>query len=330
MSQTNKRRQLAPRTSEDEALFIATQYKKNRSLLEAKLANSVNGGRALRQLMLDRVAEELSAKFSIAKRSRKYVEQKLRDMKKEARKCFRHDRTPHASTSHHRMPSEAIQIMMTTLCEDGFGSISLNTTSDEFKVLDENDHSPPRMPESQQEVEAASTSSTSFLEDFSKANLNMIENPVSCYPNPPGSNTFLTCQPFYYPGFMNPTQFLKQITSEAVQNRRNGIPLLNSHPNMEEEFRSKALAGLQSSNFTNSFVTAMTASSLLFPQYAQGMSAKTRKGNISRNKCKQARNDLSPLNQLQRTLLMEEINAAKAFASLCEQVQLSVEIMRRN
>ncbi|KAI1713846.1 hypothetical protein DdX_08728 [Ditylenchus destructor] len=330
MSQITKRRQLAPRTSEDEALFIATQYKKNRSLLEAKLANSINGGRALRQLMLDRVAEELSAKFSVAKRSRKYVEQKLRDMKKEARKCFRHDRMAHASSSHHRMPSEAIHIMMTILREDGFGSISLNTTSDEFKVLDQNDHSSPRMPENQQELEAASISSSSFFEDFSKANLDMTENPMSFPSNSPVSNTFLTCQPFYYPSFMNPTRLLKQVSSETEQNRRNDIPFLISHANMEEEFRSKPLSGFQSSNFTNLFVNAMSTSSLLFPQNAQGISLKARKGNIGRNKCKQASNDLTPLNQLQRALLMEEINAAKAFASLCEQVKLSVEIMRRS
>ena len=34
----------------------------------------------------DVVAAELSAKFNVATRNRKYVEQKLRDMKKEARK----------------------------------------------------------------------------------------------------------------------------------------------------------------------------------------------------------------------------------------------------
>lgn len=82
------KRKLAPRTSEDEAFFIANKYAQNKLILEAKLANSLNGGRAVRQTMLDDVAAELSAKFNVANRSRKYVEQKLRDMKKEARKFF--------------------------------------------------------------------------------------------------------------------------------------------------------------------------------------------------------------------------------------------------
>lgn len=88
MSSSADRRRLAPRTSEDEALFIASKYAQNKLILEAKFANSLNGGRAVRQTMLDEVAEELSVKFNVANRSRKYVEQKLRDMKKEARKFF--------------------------------------------------------------------------------------------------------------------------------------------------------------------------------------------------------------------------------------------------
>lgn len=104
-STADRRRQLAPRTSEEEALFIANKYALNKPILEAKLANSVSGGRAIRQAMLgnkknfayhklhnsfylDEVAIELSAKYNVANRSRKYVEQKLRDMKKEARKFF--------------------------------------------------------------------------------------------------------------------------------------------------------------------------------------------------------------------------------------------------
>lgn len=83
---TDRRRVLAPRTSEEEALFIARKYLENKTILEAKLANAVNGGRFLRQNMLDVVANELSVKFNVANRNRKYVEQKLRDMKKEARK----------------------------------------------------------------------------------------------------------------------------------------------------------------------------------------------------------------------------------------------------
>lgn len=83
-----RRRQLAPRTSEEEALFIAKKYALNKPILEAKLANAVSGGRLIRQTMLDEVAAELSARFNVASRSRKYVEQKLRDMKKEARKFF--------------------------------------------------------------------------------------------------------------------------------------------------------------------------------------------------------------------------------------------------
>ena len=84
----DKRRQLAPRTSEEEAVFIAQKYLEHRSILEAKLANTVNGGRFLRQNLLEVVAAEVSSKFGVANRSRKYVEQKLRDMKKEARKYF--------------------------------------------------------------------------------------------------------------------------------------------------------------------------------------------------------------------------------------------------
>ncbi|KAH7717050.1 hypothetical protein AAVH_15490 [Aphelenchoides avenae] len=84
----DKRRQLAPRTSEDEAVFIAQKYLEHRGILEAKLANTVNGGRFLRQNLLEVVAAEVSSKFGVANRSRKYVEQKLRDMKKEARKYF--------------------------------------------------------------------------------------------------------------------------------------------------------------------------------------------------------------------------------------------------
>lgn len=48
----DRRRQLAPRTSEEEALFIAKKYALNKPILEAKLANSVSGGRAIRQAML--------------------------------------------------------------------------------------------------------------------------------------------------------------------------------------------------------------------------------------------------------------------------------------
>ena len=48
----DRRRVLAPRTSEEEALFIARKYLENKAILEAKLANAVNGGRFLRQNML--------------------------------------------------------------------------------------------------------------------------------------------------------------------------------------------------------------------------------------------------------------------------------------
>uniref|UniRef100_A0AC34G8M2 Uncharacterized protein n=1 Tax=Panagrolaimus sp. ES5 TaxID=591445 RepID=A0AC34G8M2_9BILA len=53
LTPTNDRRRiLAPRTSEEEALFIAKKYLENKAILEAKLANAVNGGRFLRQNML--------------------------------------------------------------------------------------------------------------------------------------------------------------------------------------------------------------------------------------------------------------------------------------
>lgn len=87
-SSSDRRRALAPRTSEEEALFLARKYYENKTILEAKLANTINGGRFLRLNLLEMIAMELSSKFNVANRNRKYVEQKLRDMKKEARKYF--------------------------------------------------------------------------------------------------------------------------------------------------------------------------------------------------------------------------------------------------
>jgi hypothetical protein len=119
---SNRRRILAPRTSEEEALFIARKYLENKTILEAKLANAVNGGRFLRQNMLDVVAAELSAKFNVATRNRKYVEQKLRDMKKEARKYLNMAKSTKVLETgeivRKQNITEPIRVMMEAMAED--------------------------------------------------------------------------------------------------------------------------------------------------------------------------------------------------------------------
>uniref|UniRef100_A0A914EMP3 Uncharacterized protein n=1 Tax=Acrobeloides nanus TaxID=290746 RepID=A0A914EMP3_9BILA len=121
---SDRRRSLAPRTSEEEALFLARKYYENKTILEAKLANAINGGRFLRMNLLDMIAVELSTKFNVANRNRKYVEQKLRDMKKEARKYFclvdnyttlTSDEILHRCP---RVPPEPVKLMMQAMAED--------------------------------------------------------------------------------------------------------------------------------------------------------------------------------------------------------------------
>uniref|UniRef100_A0AC35GWN1 Uncharacterized protein n=1 Tax=Panagrolaimus sp. PS1159 TaxID=55785 RepID=A0AC35GWN1_9BILA len=131
----DRRRILAPRTSEEEALFIAKKYLENKTILEAKLANAVNGGRFLRQNMLDVVASELSAKFNVATRNRKYVEQKLRDMKKEARKYLNMAKstkvleTGEVVLNCPKTPPSPIRVMMQAMADDHLSFTGADSTS---------------------------------------------------------------------------------------------------------------------------------------------------------------------------------------------------------
>uniref|UniRef100_A0A914Z8D9 Uncharacterized protein n=1 Tax=Panagrolaimus superbus TaxID=310955 RepID=A0A914Z8D9_9BILA len=136
LTPTNDRRRiLAPRTSEEEALFIAKKYLENKAILEAKLANAVNGGRFLRQNMLDVVAAELSAKFNVATRNRKYVEQKLRDMKKEARKYLNMAKstkvleTGEVVLNCPKTPPSPIRVMMQAMADDHLSFTGADSSS---------------------------------------------------------------------------------------------------------------------------------------------------------------------------------------------------------
>uniref|UniRef100_A0A0N5BHW8 Uncharacterized protein n=1 Tax=Strongyloides papillosus TaxID=174720 RepID=A0A0N5BHW8_STREA len=87
-SNVERKRIVAPRTSDEEALFLAQKYYDHWPLLEAKLAYNIEDGRNKRLLLLEKIAEDLSTKFGVAIRDRRYCEQKLRDMKKEARRSL--------------------------------------------------------------------------------------------------------------------------------------------------------------------------------------------------------------------------------------------------
>uniref|UniRef100_A0A0N4Z9D9 Uncharacterized protein n=1 Tax=Parastrongyloides trichosuri TaxID=131310 RepID=A0A0N4Z9D9_PARTI len=83
-----RKRIVAPRTSDEEALFLAQKYYDHWPILEAKLAYNIEDGRNKRLLLLEKIASDLSSKFGVAVRDRRYCEQKLRDMKKEARRSL--------------------------------------------------------------------------------------------------------------------------------------------------------------------------------------------------------------------------------------------------
>uniref|UniRef100_A0AC35TV42 Uncharacterized protein n=1 Tax=Rhabditophanes sp. KR3021 TaxID=114890 RepID=A0AC35TV42_9BILA len=84
----NKRKIVAPRTTDEEELFLAQQYHNHWQLLEAKLAYGVEDGRNRRLILLEQIAEDLSRTFGVASRDRRFVEQKIRDMKKNGRRCL--------------------------------------------------------------------------------------------------------------------------------------------------------------------------------------------------------------------------------------------------
>lgn len=52
LKMSHRKRHLAPRTTEEEAVFVAEQYRDNMMLLEAKTANSINGGRGKGSILL--------------------------------------------------------------------------------------------------------------------------------------------------------------------------------------------------------------------------------------------------------------------------------------
>uniref|UniRef100_A0A0K0ELJ7 WRKY domain-containing protein n=1 Tax=Strongyloides stercoralis TaxID=6248 RepID=A0A0K0ELJ7_STRER len=87
-SNVERKRIVAPRTSDEEALFLAQKYYNHWPLLEAKLAYNIEDGRNKRLMLLEKIATDLSTKFGVAVRDRRYCEQKLRDMKKEARRSL--------------------------------------------------------------------------------------------------------------------------------------------------------------------------------------------------------------------------------------------------
>ncbi|KAE9548989.1 hypothetical protein FO519_007801 [Halicephalobus sp. NKZ332] len=198
LSQNNgadRRRVLAPRTSEEEALFIARKYLENKTILEAKLANAVNGGRFLRQNMLDVVANELSVKFNVANRNRKYVEQKLRDMKKEARKYLNMAKGIKVENGEviktiPRNPPEPIRVMMEAMAEDhlsfngtesaNWAELEFSDTTSKHEGSENEDEENAKSPGGANAESVASTSSSSSIDLGSIRNpvLDSIQNPV--------------------------------------------------------------------------------------------------------------------------------------------------------
>uniref|UniRef100_A0A915CRN6 Innexin n=1 Tax=Ditylenchus dipsaci TaxID=166011 RepID=A0A915CRN6_9BILA len=316
MFSLDRRRQLAPRTSEEEALFIAQQYAENKLILEAKLANSVNGGRAIRQTMLDKVAGQLSQNFNVARRSRKYVEQKLRDMKKEARKFVQmqqrqlyseHGEDVARQDKNARTPSEPIRVMIEAMHDE------LECSSQSMDSL--------RMNGTLQRKEYCSGPSPSSLKSKVPESIHSIFPPEISV-NSFSSNNDLNCKKEFWQCDRNIDKLMStpQMMSHAMAAAswffvQEPQKLLQNESCFNTQ--SKALKNLLDN------YEPMTSTKSEFINIRTGCKMKLKK-------CGKNGQDVyvgtrSTMSSLRRELMQEKIKASRAFSSLCNQIEKSVE-----